>query len=104
MKYRLIRYIPQKIEIEVLPAQIISMFPIEIQHHPFFGMLKRVWKVEEVEYSVEGFEQDEVEVVVPNKHTKLKEEVMLKILHHIDKFQIILYYSDKQDVYEVVKV
>jgi hypothetical protein len=41
-KYRLTRFIPQKIEIDVLDSQVISMFPIEVQDHPTFGKIKRV--------------------------------------------------------------
>lgn len=104
MKFKLTRYLPQKIEIDVLPSQITSMFPIEVQSHPVFGQLKRVWKADEVEYSVESFRKEEIDVVKQDKHEKVKDEVMLKILQDLDRFQIILYYSDKEDIYDVVKI
>lgn len=104
MKFKLIRYFPQRIEIEVLPSQLVSMFPIEIQPHPVFGQLKRVWKTKSNEYSVENFTEEEVQVLNSDNHIKLKDETMLKLLQQLDTFQIVLYYSDKQDIYEVIKV
>lgn len=104
MKFRLIRNFPQRIEIEVLSTQIVSMFPVEVQVHPVFGQLRRTWKTETTEYCVENFSEDQVQVVVKGKHIKLKDDTMLGILQHTDSFQIVLYYSDKQDVYDVIKL
>lgn len=104
MKFRLIRNFPHRIEIEVLPAQIVSMFPVEVQVHPVFGQLRRTWKTENTEYCVENFNQEQVQVVATGKHIKLKDDIMLSILQQIDRFQIVLYYSDKQDIYDVVKL
>lgn len=104
MKFRLIRNHPYRIEIEVLSTQIVSMFPVEVQAHPVFGQLRRTWKTEKDEYSVESFREDQVQVLVDGKHKKLKDDVMFNILQQMDRFQIVLYYSDKQDVYDVMKI
>lgn len=80
------------------------MFPVEIQSHPVFGELKRVWKTSDSEYSVECFSQEDVQIVNPGHHMKLKDEVMLRLLQNLEKFQIVLYYSDKQDIYDVVRI
>lgn len=104
MKFKLTRNIPQHIEIEVLANQLISMFPIEVQHHPFFGNIRRVWRSGSVEYSVDNFNDEDKEVIGTGKHIKLKDDVMLKILQNIENFHIVLYYSDSKDTYEVRRV
>ncbi len=104
-KYKLTRYYPQKIEIEVLDIQIISMFPIEIQEHPTFGTIKRVWITEKDIYHVEKYSDEYTEKLSSTKlYTKLKDDVMRKILEGLSEFKIILYYQDKEDVYQVKRV
>lgn len=106
MKFKLIRFHPQKIEIEVLPAQIVSMFPIELQDHPTFGVIKRVWKFNQTEYDTNAFEKCEIENLSSSSRTfiKVKEEAMMKLLQEVQEFQIVLYYQDKKDVYLVSKL
>ena len=101
-KYKLKRYIPQKIEIEVLDSQIISMFPIEIQEHPTFGLIKRIWISQGQIYDVENFSADYIENLSSSRtYIKLRDDIMKKILADLRSFKIVLYYEDKEDIYEV---
>lgn len=105
MKFQLSRLYPQKVEIEVLPSQIVSMFPIEVQEHPTFGLVKRVWKSEGVEYSVDSFPGDRVENLSSTKlFLKVREDVMMELLQTLEHFEIVLSYQDKEDKYRVYRV
>ncbi len=101
-KYRLKRFIPQKIEIDVLDSQIISMFPIEIQDHPTFGKIKRVWISQDQVYDVENFPENYTENLSSSRtYIKLKDDVMKNLLEGLENFKIVLYYEGKEDIYEV---
>ncbi|ACN98909.1 hypothetical protein [Sulfurihydrogenibium azorense] len=105
IKYRLTRFYPQKIEIEILDTQIISMFPIEIQEHPTFGFIKRVWQTQDTVYDVENYTDEYKENLSSTKtYIKLKDSVMKQILEGLSEFKIILYYQDKEDIYQVKRV
>lgn len=104
-KYRLTRYYPQKIEIEVLDNQIISMFPIEIQEHSTFGLIKRVWMTENDVYDVEKYPEEYIEnLSFTKKYIKLRDDVMKNILEGLNEFRIVLYYQDKEDIYDVKSI
>ncbi|MEJ5172517.1 MAG: hypothetical protein WHT47_02255 [Hydrogenothermaceae bacterium] len=104
MKFKLTRFYPQKIEIEILLNQLISMFPIEMQEHPTFGLIKRVWRTTDKEFSIESFPQDMIENLSSSKtYLKVKDEAMKSILQNLDSFEIVLYYEDKEDIYRVMK-
>lgn len=101
-KYKLTRHHPQKIEIEVLDSQLISMFPIEIQEHPTFGLIKRVWITKNDIYDVENYPEEYRENLSSKKtYIKLKDDVIRKILDGLTEFKIVLYYQDKEDTYDV---
>lgn len=105
MKFKLKRYVPQNLEIEILSTQLIAMFPIEIQQHQNFGKIRRVWKVDNEEFSVEKFSKEDIDVISTSKiHSKVKDDILFRLLQNIDKFKIILYYADREDIYEVEKV
>jgi len=103
--FRLKRFYPQKLEIEVTPQQLISMFPIELQEHPFMGEIIRVWKTEKETFSpLTAKKEDIIDLTKDKKHIQMKKEKMLEILQSVEKFKIILYYEDKEDLYEVEKI
>ncbi len=104
-RFRLERFYPQKMEIEITPQQLISMFPIEVQEHPFMGEIKRVWKTKDSVYSVDTIEENFVlDLTKDRKHLQVKKEKMLEILSNIKEFEIILYYEGKEDLYKVEKL
>lgn len=105
MMFRLIRYTPQKIEIEITANQVIQMFSIEITEHPTFGFIERLWKSENSVYSINSFDEDLIYNLSSTKlHKKLKDNVMLEILNKEERLKIILKYENKEDVYDLVKL
>ncbi len=104
-KFRLERFYPQKLEIEITAQQLVSMFPVEIQEHPFMGEIKRVWKTKEKTFSVDSVEKEDVlNLSKDKKHLQVKREKLLQILSEIDKFEIVLFYENKEDIYKVEKI
>ena len=100
--YILQRFYPQEMTIEITPQQLISMFPIELQEHPFMGEINRVWKTDKEVYSVDTIDKDfVVDLTKDRKHLQVKKEKMLEILNNLDEFEIVLYYEDKEDLYKV---
>ncbi len=105
MIFRLIRYTPQKIEIEITANQVIQMFPIEITEHPTFGFIERLWKLRNGIYSINSFDENLIYNLSSTKlHKKLKDDVMLDILNKEERFKIILKYENKEDIYDLVKL
>lgn len=105
IKFKLTRFYPQKVEIEILDSQIISMFPIEIQEHSTFGLIKRVWQTQDTVYDVENYPDEYKENLSSTKtYIKLKDDVMKEILKGLSEFKIVLYYQDKEDIYQVKRV
>ncbi len=105
MRFRLIRYTPQRIEIEITINQVIQMFPIEVADHPTFGFIERYWKSENNIYSVNNFDESLINNLSSTKlHKKLKDDVMLDILNKEERFKIVLKYEDKEDIYDLVKL
>lgn len=85
--------------------QLISMFPIEVQEHPTFGLIKRVWKTSDKEFSIETFPEDMIENLSSSKtYLKVKDEAMKSLLQDIDNFEIVLFYACKEDIYKVLKL
>jgi len=104
-QFRLKRTYPTTLEITVTPSQIIQMFPVELQEHPSMGIIKRVWKTEGQIYSVDAFPEDAIEDLSGSrKYLRLKDEYMKQLLSEMNRFQIILYYQDKEDVYFVERL
>ncbi|RMA97025.1 hypothetical protein [Hydrogenothermus marinus] len=104
-KFKLKRYFPQEIEIEITDKQLLDMFPIEEQEHPFMGNIERVWKSENQIFSIKNSNpEDIIDLSGKTKHIQLKKEKMFDILSNLEKFQIILYYEDKEDLYDVIKI
>ncbi len=96
------RFYPQEMTIEITPQQLISMFPIELQEHPFMGEINRVWKTDNKVYSVNTIDKDfVVDLTKDRKHLQVKREKMLEILNDLNEFEIVLYYEDKEDIYKV---
>ncbi len=103
--FKLKRYNPTEIEIEITPNQLVSMFPIEIQEHPFMGKIERVWQTDDKTYSIRTIEEDFIiDKSSKNLHKIVKTEKMLEILSNLKNFQIILFYEDKKDIYDVKKL
>ncbi|WP_457625401.1 hypothetical protein [Persephonella sp.] len=104
-RFRLKRTYPTELEITVTSEQIISMFPIELQEHPYMGMINRVWKTEDNLFSVDTVSPEFVEdLTAEKKYLKVKDEKLLKILRNVSRFRIILYYENKEDIYHVEKI
>ncbi|EDP74329.1 hypothetical protein [Hydrogenivirga sp. 128-5-R1-1] len=104
-KFKLKRFFPQEIEIEITDKQLVQMFPIEVQEHPFMGEISRQWQSNEQIFSVESAKPEElIDMSTNSKHIQLKKETMEKILSSLNKFKIVLYYEDKEDIYEVEKI
>jgi len=104
-KFKLKRFFPQEIEIEITDKQLIQMFPIEIQEHPFMGEISRQWQSDSKIFSVETSNPEEIiDISTNSKHIQIKKEIMEKILSSLNRFKIVLYYEDKEDIYEVEKV
>ncbi len=96
------RFYPQEMTIEITPQQLISMFPIELQEHPFMGDINRVWRVDNKVYSVDTVDKEfVVDLTKDRKHLQVKKEKMLEILNDLNEFEIVLYYEDKEDIYKV---
>lgn len=105
MIFKLIRYTPQKIEIEITENQVIQMFPIELTEHPNFGLIKRLWKSENQTYSIENFDACQILDLSTTKiYKKLKDEVMLDILNKEEKLKIVLIYNNTEDIYDLIKL
>jgi len=103
--YKLKRFHPTQIEIQVTDQQILQMFPIEVQQHPFMGQISRVWKTDDFTYSIGTSKKEDIlDLSKDALHLQLKKEKMEEILSSLDKFKIILYYEDKEDIYEVEKI
>ena len=103
--FKLKRYTPTKLEIEITPKQLVGMFPIEVQEHPYMGIIERVWKSNDKIYSVKTIPEEFIKEIFKDKvHKIVKEEKMLEILSQLENFEIILYYQNKEDKYEVFKV
>ncbi len=101
-KYVLKRFYPQEMSIEITPQQLVSMFPVELQEHPFMGEIKRIWKNDSEEFSVDTIDKEFiVDLTKDRKHLQVKKEKMLEILSSLKSFEIILYYEDKEDIYKV---
>ncbi|SNZ06261.1 hypothetical protein SAMN06265182_0617 [Persephonella hydrogeniphila] len=104
-KFRLKRTYPTELEITVTPQQIVSMFPIELQEHPYMGIINRIWRTEKEIFSVETLPSEFVEdLTAERKYLKVKDEKLMEILRNLSIFQIVLYYEDKEDVYQVEKI
>ncbi|NPA53660.1 MAG: hypothetical protein GXO21_03220 [Aquificae bacterium] len=104
-KIKLKRFFPTKMEIEITPQQLISMFPIELQEHPFMGEIKRVWKTSDTIYSIDTIDKKFIEdMTLERKYLQVKKEKMMDILSSLKEFEIILYYEDKEDIYIAQKV
>ncbi len=104
-KFKLKRYFPQEIEIEITDKQLIDMFPIEIQEHPFMGEIERIWKSKDKIYSVSNSPKEDIlDLSSKTKYIQLKKEKLQSILENLGNFQIILYYEDKEDIYDVYKI
>ncbi len=96
------RFYPQHMKIEITPQQLITMFPIEIQEHPFMGDIKRIWKTENRVFSVDTIDKESLlDLTKDRKHIQVKKEKMLEILNNLKEFEIILYYEGKEDIYKV---
>ena len=103
--FKLIREIPQRMEITATPQQIVSMFPIEVQEHPHMGEIERIWKTETEQFSVNTLPQESIiDLTKKRKHLQVKSEKMLEILQTIKNFQIVLYYEGNEDIYFVEKI
>ena len=103
--FKLKRFFPQELEIQITPEQLVSMFPVELQEHPFMGEILRVWKTEDKTYSpLEANPEEIIDLTKDRKHIQLKKEKMLEILNNTSRFKIVLYYQDKEDLYEVEKI
>ncbi len=103
--FKLIRDFPTRIEINITPNQLISMFPIEVQEHPTMGEIERIWKSTEGEvFSVETLSDCIVNLSNNRKHIKVCDDKMLSILNTINEFEIILFYEGKEDKYTVKKL
>ncbi len=104
-KFLLKRFYPTSLQIEATDKQILQMFPVEKQEHPFMGIISRVWLTDNREISVDNFPQDEIlDLSKDGLHLQLKPEKLEEILSSIDKFKIVLYYEGKEDVYEVERI
>lgn len=103
--FKLKRYYPVEMEVEISPQQIVSMFPIEIQEHPTMGIIERIWKAEDSVYSIKTIQDEFITDLSQGRiHKKVKTEKMLEILQNLDKFEILLYYEDKVDKYNVERI
>ena len=103
--FKIKRYKPTKIEVDITTKQLVGMFPIEVQEHSHMGIIERVWKVGNEIYSVKTIPEQFVTDLSKNKlHKLVNEEKMLNILSKIEHFEIILYYEGKEDRYEVHKI
>ena len=103
--FKLKRYSPTKLEIDITPNQLVGMFPIEVQEHPFMGVIERIWKSGDKVFSIKTIPEKFVDSVSKDKlHKVVKKEKMLQILSELDNFEIILFYEDKEDRYEVLKI
>lgn len=68
-------------------------------------MIERVWRGKDVEYSVDFFPEDHLENLSSSRISiKVKDQIMLDILQNLEEFEIVLYYSDKEDIYKVEKI
>jgi len=104
-KFKLKRYFPQEIEIEITDKQLIDMFPIEIQEHPFMGEIERIWKSEDKIYSISNSPHEDIlDLSGKTKYIQIKKKKLISILENLENFQIILYYEDKEDIYDVYKI
>ncbi|RUM50517.1 MAG: hypothetical protein DSY47_01505 [Hydrogenothermus sp.] len=100
--YQLKRFHPTEIQIQITDKQLIQMFPIEVQEHPFMGQIQRVWKTEDFTYSIGTSKKEDIlDLSKDALHLQLKKEKMEEILQTLEEFKIILYYEDKEDIYEV---
>jgi hypothetical protein len=105
MIFKLIRYTPQKIEIEITENQVIQMFPIELTEHPNFGIIQRFWKSENQTYSIDNFDASQILDLSTTKiYKRLKDDVMLDILNKEEKLKIVLIYDNTEDVYDLIKL
>ncbi len=103
--FKLKRFEPTKLEIDITPKQLVRMFPIELQEHPFMGIIERVWKTKDKIYSVKTIPEEFIKIASKDKiHKIVKEEKMLEILSNLDNFEIILFYEDKEDKYTVSRI
>ncbi len=104
-QFRLRREYPTQLEITVTAQQLVSMFPIEIQEHPFMGLIIRVWKTSDKTYSVENTPENYVvDLSGDRKYVKVKDEYMFQILSNLENFEIVLFYENREDVYQVKKI
>lgn len=77
-KFKLKRYFPQEIEIEITDKQLLDMFPIEEQEHPFMGNIERVWKSENQIFSIKNSNpEDIIDLSGKTKHIQLKKKKCL---------------------------
>ncbi len=103
--FKLIREIPQRMEITATPQQIVSMFPIEIQEHPYMGEIERIWETETEKYSVDTLPKEcVIDLTKKRKHLQVSNEKMLEILQSVKSFKIVLYYEGNEDIYFVKKI
>ncbi|HHG75631.1 MAG TPA: hypothetical protein ENK22_11340 [Persephonella sp.] len=104
-QFKLKRFYPTQLEIIVTAQQIVSLFPIEIQEHPFMGLINRVWRDNKKIYSVETLSGEFILDLSHNKkHLRIKDEKLYQILSELTQFEIILYYENKEDIYKVEKL
>ncbi len=104
-KFLLKRFYPTNLQIEATDKQILQMFPVEKQEHPFMGIISRVWLTEDKEISVDTSPKEDVlDLSKDGLHLQLNPEKLQQILQSLDKFKIVLYYEDKEDIYEVERI
>ncbi|MBK3333220.1 hypothetical protein GWK41_09075 [Persephonella atlantica] len=104
-QFRLKREYPAHLEITVTSKQLISMFPIEIQEHPFMGIISRVWRTSDQVYSVENIPPEHItDLSGERKYLKVKDQYMSQLLSALEKFEIVLFYEDREDIYQVERI
>ena len=103
--FKLVREFPTKMEIDITPQQLVSMFPIEMQEHPHMGEIERIWKTENEIFSVKTLDKEDVlDLTKKRKHLQVKNEKMLEILQNLQDFQIVLFYEGNEDIYFVKRL
>ncbi|MDQ7055499.1 MAG: hypothetical protein Q9M89_03010 [Persephonella sp.] len=103
--FRLKREYPTQLEITVTSKQLISMFPIEIQEHPFMGIISRVWRTSDNIHSVETIPPEHItDLSGERKYLRVKDRYMSQLLSALEKFDIVLFYEGREDIYQVEKI
>jgi len=69
------------------------------------GTINRVWKTDKEIFSVDTISDEFIlDITQDRKHLRVKDEKLYQILSEIKKFEIILYYENKEDMYRVEKI